>query len=281
MLQGRPKEYPFRMRGHVRSNYQALSVDTAALFSPSLSVRLAATRTLPEVGVWPGEIGPQPQWPWGNHGAANAFAVLVGPSPGAAPSESTRHVHAATCGPMSGFHGFADKPQRNLVWLELAKASFGGYGGVDASRALGALFNFSSENQVDASKLKLTDRDSDECVARLRTTRPIIIVALTSDVFVRLRAAWLRAGAAVSEFVGPANQQRKNPMPLPAAEVIWSWRGTTSTQTLLVQAPRHPSRPDQLASGVSSMSPEGAVLRWQVLRDTVEQLLAESGADRA
>jgi hypothetical protein len=29
------------------------------------------------------------------------------------------------------------------------------------------------------------------------------------------------------------------------------------------------------------MSPEGAVLRWQVLRDTVEQFLAESGVDCA
>jgi len=182
---------------------------------------------------------------------------------------------------LSGFHGFTDKPQRNVVWLPLAEAGFGAKGDAAAHRALGALFNFSSENEGNAARLTLTDQNADDCVARLQTTRPVIVVALTIPVYSRLKAAWLRAGARLTDYTGPMNRQRIRPAPLPAAVVEWSWRGTTSTRTLMVRAPQHPARPDELASGVKSTTPEGAVLRWQVLRDTVEQFLAESDADRS
>lgn len=266
------------LREKIPLGFQATAGDSGDLYSTSLRTRLDNTRKLPEQGIWPSKHGRQPKWPWGNHGAANAFSVLVGPSPGAAPSDGKRHEHAASCGPMSGFHGFTDEPHRNVVWPPLAEASFGESGNAVAHRALGALFNLSSENQSDASLLNLSDRDADECVTRLQSTRPIIVVALTSEVFVRLHAAWTRIEATVTQFSGPANRQRKSLAPLPAAVVEWSWLGTTSTRTLLVKAPRHPSHPDKLASGVSSMSAEGVVMRWQVLRETVTRFLGAENA---
>jgi len=261
------------IREHIRVRGRTADPGAMDLFSSVLSQRLAASLALPPQGVWPDKFGPQPCWPWGNHGAGNAFAVLVGPSPGGAPTDGLIHEHAATLGPFSGFHGFNHNPQRNLTWLPLAEASFGVGGDTAAHRALGALFNFSGENQSDASKLILTDRDADECVARLETTRPIIVVALMGDVFNRLLAAWSRAGARLAPFSGPVNRQRKLPVPLAASVVEWSWRKEAVTRTLLVRAPRHPAHPDKLASGVNSKTPEGVVLRWEVLRETVQQFL--------
>ena len=241
------------------------------LFSQSPDERLAASSTLPDSGSTglPG-LDSSNLWPFGNYGAANAWLALVGPSPGAPPKSDLRDTFKPTVGPQSGFFGFSDKPNRNRTWFSLAESGFGPHGGPRHRTALCALMNLVGDNESNAAMLdeNMVADGVTPCVARLKACRAIVVIALEHRVYRLLAPAFANASIHVTSFNGPPNRHSAARKPLEAVVCHWHWQGQP-TDTIIIQSPQHPSRPQRLTDGVSSMSEEGARLRYEVVRESV------------
>ncbi|MCF7864353.1 MAG: hypothetical protein K9L89_06165 [Kiritimatiellales bacterium] len=253
-------------KNSVSAKYAA---ESDMLFSPVLDERMSATQR------HTAEDEILPKWPWGNHGAANAWAVLVGPSPGKEDPNLISGPQPRRIGGNCGFQGFTHLKNRNRAWLEVSEAGFGSTGTSTHRETLSALFNLSSKNTSNASSLSRDELAtfSDACVARIIECRARVILAIERRVFDILTDAINSSRSFVSrEFTGSENPYTSRMTDCH----VWHYaKEDELNDILLIRSPSHPSRPDRALKGTSSMSADGIRQRFHGVRLTVDKFNLE------
>ncbi len=184
------------------------------------------------------------KWPHGCRGAANAWLVLLGPSPGKkGPRETSRGDRAWDCSPTIGLEQqeiqFSDGKQRNPRFAKIAHAGFGTHGNDEMPKRLTALMNLDGKNAPDASQIE----SSDLCRG-CQTVYDLLVQAKPRVVIVLSFAAWnpfsnfLKSKGAASFASPPAFPNGRSLYAVTlklAPEIPFS--------TLFVKSRQHPSMP--------------------------------------
>ena len=183
------------------------------LYSPILSERLSATLEF----LKKGQTAAKEYYPEGLRNAANAYAVLVGPSYGAyngcgekyagGPNRPISTWSKRVIGNGLGLRPFPDGSEaREKRWEKLLLACLGS---AEAVNRLSALYNLDwghFPNQADVPESNL-EQGTGVVVKYLILARPKIIVPLTKKVWNHLVPALIASGAAViQENVIPEHQ---------------------------------------------------------------------------
>jgi hypothetical protein len=224
-----------------------------ALYSPSLEERFFATVTA-------GRIDLGRRWPIACDGAANAFLVLIGPSPGSpTPGEAVQL-------------GGADRPLHRSMELGANVIAFD-WGGQRVKRwermcaailggdkywpALTALLNLDWQHSGDEKRIQqasLAYGLNNYVWPLLSDLRPRIVCALTNSVWDVLRPA------------AEENLIAFPPCPVALSRQPLVFRIPTSDfNTVLIKPHNHPSRHFLTEAHIASM---GAACRWFLAEDT-------------
>jgi hypothetical protein len=253
----------------MNSSSLVFAAERDLLYSPVLDERLDATQK----NTVTSELAPA--WPWGNRGAANAWMIMVGPSPGKPNPNIVPTSQSRRIGMNHGFSGFDHLAHRNPTWLALAEAGFGSRGSPKLRSALSALFNLCSIDTSDASSLthEELDRFSDRCIERILECRPRVVIAIERRVFEILASRFSnRQSFRRSVFDAAANSYTGRITDC----YVWQYnQDGYVNEIILIRAPSHPSRPDRALRGVSSMSAEGIQRRYDGIRRTVDKFEEE------
>jgi hypothetical protein len=178
---------------------------------------------------------PSTQWPYGNQGAANAWLVLVGPSPGHEKRTAVDPTNEVTFGARVPLIGMSD--WRKNAWDALIDAALGSDHSAEVRRYLVALINFTGENASAESTLSYQSMDNGvgSVVEKIRMMHPRVVLALSNAVFDRLAPALATTPLPADRVsVGPHGR------PLRAASFKDPEAGF---EVLLLKPSQHPSRP--------------------------------------
>lgn len=210
------------------------------------------------------------QWPYGNQGAANAWVVLVGPSPGEEKRTDYPKTNPVTF--VKGGDGWT--PQyigmegfRRHAWDALIQAAFGSQYSDEVRKRLVALINLtgSSSSKEDALAREALDDGAAEVCLKIRLVHPRVVVALSNAVFDRL----------LEKLKGDPLDPQSQPMgPYQRPLRVFSFPDPdTGTRTLVIKPPQHPSRPMK-RPGHLPVSLTSSELKTFGIRSTVNWFLS-------
>ena len=182
--------------------------------------------------------GPELSWPFSNWGAANAWLVLLGPSPGKddGGAKGTHTVRVGLPCPIQ----FNTYRNRNPRWRKLWEEPFGPHlrvGDENLGEYLTALMNLDGTNEPDETKLTNASlvNGCDRVERQLNQCRPKVIVALTESAFAVFRSH-LGDRYMPSKLDGFEEPRRGN--------TGGTFQLTNAVhRTWLIRAPQHPSHP--------------------------------------
>lgn len=175
------------------------------------------------------------EWAYGNQGAANAWVVLVGPSPGEEKRTEFARYNSVGFGAKAQSIGMSGKRQR--AWDALITAAFGREYSDQARDQLVALINLSSANETNESALsaQTLNEGVDEVWRKINLMHPRVVVTLSNAVFDRLSAK-------ISVESMDLSDQPSGPHQKPLR--VFSFTDVnTKARTLVIKPPQHPSRP--------------------------------------
>jgi hypothetical protein len=178
---------------------------------------------------------PSVRWPYGNQGAANAWLVLVGPSPGSEKRADVPPWIEVTFGDCVQHIAMHDT--RGKAWDAVITAAFGRLHSPAARRQLVALINLMGTNATEEKKLDAKDLDGgvSAVVEKLRLVHPRVVLALSNGVYDRLAQA-----LNTNPLGGDGALHGPYGFPLRAATFKDEAAGF---DVLLIKGVQHPSRP--------------------------------------